>query len=192
MYGILIEQRFAWLTKDLPKEAVAIDIGAYIGDTAIYFASFDKVKMVYAYEPYQSLYKRASKNIKTSKLSDKIKLFNMGVADKDGTYSISGSGDIGSEFKDSNKGIAVKSISLNTILKGKKYVIIKSNSEGSEHKIFTEKSNLSNVYRIHIAYHYGMQRLPEILKSKGFKVKVWEEGKDPSKGDVGTVYARRD
>ncbi|MDE1870220.1 MAG: FkbM family methyltransferase [Candidatus Micrarchaeota archaeon] len=191
LHGIVIEQRFAWLLKGSKKNTIAIDIGAYIGDTAIYFASFGNVKRVYAYEPYRSLYEHAAKNIKISKLSHKIRLFNMGVGDVNSTYNIRDNGDIGSEFKDLGVGTAVKSISLNAVLKDKKNVIIKSNSEGSEHRIFTESSNLNNVYRIHIAYHYGMQKLPEILRSKGFKVRVWEEGNDAAKGKVGTIYARR-
>jgi len=191
LHGIVIEQRFAWLLKNSRKNTIAIDIGAYIGDTAIYFASFDNVKKVYAYEPYPSLYETALKNVGISKLSNKIRLFNAGVGESDRIYNLKNNGDIGSEFKDSNSGAAIRSISLNTVLKGKKNVIIKSNSEGSEYKIFTHASNLKNVYRIHIAYHYGVQKLPEILRSKGFKIRIWKEGTDVSKGEVGTIYAWR-
>jgi FkbM family methyltransferase len=192
LHGIVIEQRFAWLVRNLKKRTVVIDIGAYIGDTAIYFASFDNVKAVYAYEPYKSLYAKAARNIKLSRLDKKIRLLNAGVTDSDIPLRVSPKGDIGSEFVESPGGSnIIRSYSLNTILKGKKNVIIKSNCEGSEYKIFNKDADLRNVYRINIAYHYGLQKLPSTLKSKGFKVKVWREGQDAQKGAVGTIYAWR-
>ncbi|MDE1871047.1 MAG: FkbM family methyltransferase [Candidatus Micrarchaeota archaeon] len=188
LHGIIIEQRFAWLVKGL-KDITVIDIGAFIGDTAIYFASFDNVRRVYAYEPYPSAYGQAKRNIAISGLSEKISLSRTGIGAEDETIRIKGKGDIGSEFKDAKDGKMSSSLSINTILKGKTNVVIKSNSEGSEHKIFNSGANLKNVRRIHIAYHYGTGALPQILKSKGFKIEVRPEGRDPQKGDVGTIYA---
>lgn len=106
-------------------------------------------------------------------------------------YRLKNNGDIGSEFEDSQSGAAIRSVSLNTVLNGKRNVIIKSNSEGSEYRIFTKATDLKNVYRIHIAYHYGVQKLPEILKSKGFRIRIWKEGTDVSKGEIGMIYAWR-
>jgi hypothetical protein len=51
--------------------------------------------------------------------------------------------------------------------------IIKCDVEGAEHEIFTKDANLSNVYRIMIEYHKGVQKLKDIFEEKGFKVKIW-------------------
>ena len=76
--------------------------------------------------------------------------------------------------------------------KTKDNTIIKCDIEGAEHKVFTKDADLTGVYRIQLEYHGGPKDLPEVFKSKGFKVKVdkpWTA--DPILGDVGWLYAYR-
>ena len=65
------------------KNRNVIDIGANVGDTAMYFA-LRGAKHVYAFEPYPYSYKLAIKNIKLNKLQDKITLLNEGCGGKEG------------------------------------------------------------------------------------------------------------
>ena len=49
------------------KDKVVVDIGAYTGDTALYYATKGRAKMVYAYELFPSISKKAEANVRMSK-----------------------------------------------------------------------------------------------------------------------------
>ena len=74
---------YKWL--DVKAKDV-IDVGAYIGDSAIYFA-LRCAKHVYAFEPYPYSYNIAMKNIKLNHLENKITLLNEGCG-KSGSIAI--------------------------------------------------------------------------------------------------------
>jgi len=65
-----------------PRKRVVVNIGASIGDSAIYFA-LKGAKHVYAFEPYPYSYNIAKWNIKKNKLKNKITLVNAGCGSKD-------------------------------------------------------------------------------------------------------------
>ena len=77
-YGIL---------KPFLLDAVVLDIGAYIGDSAIKFI-LEGAKHVYSYEPHPQLYKLADQNIKLNNLGGKITLKNFGVSDNQNDLTI--------------------------------------------------------------------------------------------------------
>ena len=91
-----MKQQYKWL--DVKGKDV-IDIGANIGDSAIYFA-LKGAKHVYAFEPYPYSYYIANKNIRLNGLQDKITLVNQGCGGKkttikiDNTYENVGSTDL--------------------------------------------------------------------------------------------------
>ena len=61
LYVILenfIENQYDWLD---PKDKKVVDIGANIGDTAVYFSKVKKAKKVMAFEPYPYSYNLAKK-----------------------------------------------------------------------------------------------------------------------------------
>lgn len=60
------------------KDKVVIDIGAYIGDTALYFISKGASK-VYAYEPIPLFYELLVRTIKINNLSNRIHPYNYGM-----------------------------------------------------------------------------------------------------------------
>jgi len=60
------------------KGKIVLDIGAFVGDTAVFFGK--KGASVYAYEPSKELYEIAKKNIKLNNIDAKI--FNLGIGDK--------------------------------------------------------------------------------------------------------------
>ena len=67
-------EQYKWL--DVKGKDV-VDVGANVGDTAIYFA-LKGAKHVYAFEPYPYSYNIAKKNIKLNHLEDRITLLNEG------------------------------------------------------------------------------------------------------------------
>ena len=120
------------------KDKTVVDIGANIGDSAMYFALCGAIK-VYAFEPFPYIYNLSKKNIKINNLTEKILLINkaVGVPSKlkiNEDYISAG----GSTLKDFKKGKEIEVISLKNIID--KYNIPKHSSlkidcEGSEYDI---------------------------------------------------------
>ena len=70
-----------------------IDIGANIGDSAIYFAA-KGARHVYAFEPFPSTFECAKNNVEINDLREKITIINAGLSDADGDIAID-AGDLG-------------------------------------------------------------------------------------------------
>jgi FkbM family methyltransferase len=64
--------------------SIVIDIGAYIGDTALYFIHRG-AKRVYAFEPVEKLYIYLLRNVARNSLEDKVIAFNYGAWFKNST-----------------------------------------------------------------------------------------------------------
>lgn len=78
LYDVYYER---FLDKLLPEGVggkMVVDIGAYIGDTATYFA-LSGAKQVIAFEPHPLLYKKLLRNIELNGLSMKVKAINVAV-----------------------------------------------------------------------------------------------------------------
>jgi len=109
-----VEEQFKWL--DVKGKDV-VDVGANIGDTAIYFA-LKGAKHVYAFEPYSYSYNIAKRNIRLNHLEDKITLLNEGcgksgfVTIKEDYENISGT-----DLKKFKEGKKIKIESLDEIVK---------------------------------------------------------------------------
>jgi len=152
-----------------------VDVGANIGDTAIYFA-LKGAKHVYAFEPYPYSYNIAKKNIELNHLKDKITLLNEGcgrsgfVTIKE-DYENTGSTDLKS-FKEGKK---IKIESLDEIVKrfNLKHAALKVDCEGCEYNLILNASDktLHAFDQIIIEYHYGYRNLVKRLRQAGFKVK---------------------
>ncbi|MDE1864962.1 MAG: hypothetical protein KGH77_06090, partial [Candidatus Micrarchaeota archaeon] len=69
--------------------------------------------------------------------------------------------------------------------------IIKCDIEGAEHKLFTYEADLSNVYKMQIEYHFGLKKLPTILKAKGFKIMTHKAANTITAGEYGWIHAWR-
>ena len=68
------------------KGDVIFDIGAYLGDSAIFFANYVKDKgKVYAFEPIKPNYNQLKNNIEFNSLSDIIQIENIGISNRSGT-----------------------------------------------------------------------------------------------------------
>lgn len=196
-YGMLqqtfIREEWRWLIKDLKKHTIAIDVGAYIGDTAVYLAREENIEKIYAYEPFPNLYKEARANVDSSLFGKKIELINKGVGKSAKTIhtpkNYEGTISSSTSELESGSGQKIEIESVANVLKGKKNVIIKADAEGAEGDVI-EYGNLGNVYRIQLEYHDNLDRITKALKEKGFKFRV-EPNNDVKLKDVGYVCAWR-
>jgi len=75
IYDIFIEEDYKFLNV---KDKNVLDIGAFVGDSPIYFI-LKGAKKVYAIEPHPDAYNEMLENIKLNKMEDKIIPINMGI-----------------------------------------------------------------------------------------------------------------
>jgi len=115
-----------------------LDIGAFIGDSPIYFV-LKGAKKVYAIEPHPDAYKEMLENIKLNNMNDKIIPINMGINyEKDYiTISTTTANTQGTLLKQEEKGIKIPAGKLSDIID--KYninaQILKMDCEGCEYDI---------------------------------------------------------
>jgi FkbM family methyltransferase len=156
--GLGIEQ-FVWEEyEELEvKGRDVIDIGACIGDTAIYFA-LKKSRHVYALEPFPASYELARKNVKLNGLGDKITMISV------------------THLKDfaSNRGKKIPVLTLANLVEKYKIKdgILKIDTEGDEYKIIMSSTQkvLRRFSQIELEYHNGYLDLENKLKEAGFDV----------------------
>ena len=168
-----IEEQYNWL--DVKGKNV-IDIGANIGDSAIYFA-LKGAKHVYAFEPYPYSYRIASQNIRLNKLQDRITLQNEGCGRKKGKIKIDTNyTNLGStDLKNFKNGTNINMITLNELIRRFRIIddaILKIDCEGCEYDVLlaAKNSDLRQFKQIQIEYHYGYLNLKGKLEDAGFKV----------------------
>lgn len=186
-----IKQEYGWLYRAIQPNTTLIDLGADIGDMAIFFATNPNVKRVMAYEMLPQNARIARELIEKSPYKKKIHLFNRAVSNSNETIRISK--DIGAtngtslEEAVAGEGFVSKTATLNSILKGLKKVAIKCDIEGMETKIFVG-ANLNEVYAIMLETHdYKHNLILTQLKAKGFKAQLYRK---PIGGNA-LVVARR-
>ena len=154
------------------QDKIVVDIGANIGDTAIYFA-IKGAKKVIALEPFSQNYELAKKNIELNNLTDKIELIQAGCSGISGTIKISSESDGPcSILSEVSEGLEIPLLSLDDIVK--KYNIdsgiLKIDCEGCEQDVILNSSEktLQKFSQIFIEYHYGYKDLKEKLTKLNF------------------------
>ena len=190
-----------------PRKKIVINIGASIGDSAIYFA-LKGAKHIYAFEPYPYSYNIAKWNIKKNKLEDKITLVNAGCGRKDiihipiNTENYISSAAKNFDIKDVSKIKEITILNLEDIINLFKIKegVLEMDCEGCEYSAILESSNktLRKFSRIIIEYHHGYINLVKKLKAAGFEVRYKLPADfeyDPKKivpiTYVGIIYAKR-
>jgi FkbM family methyltransferase len=193
LYETFIEQEYLDLYDAIRPDTELIDIGASIGDTAVYFAMNPNVKKVYSYEPVPALFEIAQQNIASSPFIDKIKLFNIGLGPKHG-YADFDKRYIGEEGIratniriDGYKHVEIQT--LNAVLKGRENIAIKCDCEKIEEYLFDD-ANLDSVYVIELEYHATVNKdhILDVLAKKGFIVRITKE-QHPKQG---LIFAHRE
>jgi FkbM family methyltransferase len=171
--GQFIKNEYGWLNV---KGKTVIDIGANIGDTAIYFA-LKGAKHVYAFEPYPYSYGIATQNVRLNGLEDRITLLNEGCGKEkrkikiDVSYKNFG----GTDLKNFKNGTNINITTLGELVKRfdiSSEAVLKIDCEGCEYGVLlnTENSNLRKFKQIQIEYHYGYLNLKKKLEDAGFNV----------------------
>lgn len=155
------------------KNKIVIDIGANIGDTAIYFA-LRGAKHVYAFEPYPYTYNKAANNIKLNGLEKRITILNEGLGAKADTVRLNkGIAKGGTKLKESSTGKPIKITTIAEVLErfDIKAAQMKIDCEGYEYEILlnARTEDLLHFGQISIEYHYGYINLKRKLESIGFK-----------------------
>jgi FkbM family methyltransferase len=142
-----------------------LDIGAYMGETALYFVIVGHAKKVYTFEPVKSLYDAAAENIKLNKLGNRIKAFNVAIVGK-------AAGRTGNSFDISNSSFAEATLDDICNKLRIKDAVMKIDCEGFEYGILNNASSatLKRFSSMHIEYHYGYVDLVERLRKEGFEV----------------------
>ncbi len=196
--GIFINNEYEFLN---PNECAVIDIGANIGDSAIYMI-MNNAKKVVSLEPYPYSYNLALKNIELNNLKDRITLINGGYG-KDSIIKIDENKitDAGTDLVFSNEGKEIQLYSLKKIIKDFNLdgdLLLKMDCEGCEYNLLNEDSEtLKKFKRIQIEYHYGYEKLVDKLKECNFKIEYTKQRKsyNPSASDpnmiVGFIYAEK-
>jgi FkbM family methyltransferase len=168
-----IDEQYSWLNV---KNRVVIDIGANIGDSAIYFA-LKGAKHVYAFEPYPYSYGLAIRNIRLNGLEDKVTLLNEGCGRKKGKIKIDTSYKNlgGTDLKNFKNGTNIIITTLGKLVKRfgiTEEAVLKIDCEGCEYGVLlgAQDSDLRRFKQIQIEYHYGYLNIKRKLKDSEFKV----------------------
>ncbi len=167
------------------RDKTIIDIGGYIGDTAIFFTS-KGAKKVNIYEINPQIFDTLNENIKINQLQDKITAHNYGISNKSKISDFYSTEKIGSSgtYLNFSKSMKItekrniKLVAFKCILK-EPVDIIKIDCEGCEYEILLSilKDNLYNLINDGIileAHNLDNHRNPEyakeLIKKIGFKV----------------------
>ncbi len=158
---------------------VVLDIGANIGDSAIYFALRGASKVI-GVEPFPDNYEMARKNVALNNFSGRISVMLAGCSANAGYIDISDgfeSGIASHTYDDNYKpGTRVPSLTLESILKEYNIqdgeTILKMDCEGCEYDTILSASDalLRHFSHMLIEYHKGYKDLKERLEKSDFEV----------------------
>ncbi|MGC9133367.1 MAG: FkbM family methyltransferase [Nanopusillaceae archaeon] len=158
------------------KDKVVLDIGAYVGDSSIYFIR-KGARKVYVYEAVKDFYEILLKNIELNDLQDKIIPINKGIdCNKGENYikiNINNRGESGSEY--GNYKIELTSIKdvFEEIYNKEEEFVTKMDCEGCEYSLLCLPDEVLKYSREYIIEIHGS---PQVLISKflrnGYKMKI--------------------
>lgn len=181
----------------LHKDSKVADIGAFIGDTAIYFAI--QGAKVYSYEPQKEAYRLALENIKLNGLQERVQIYNIAVTSDgrklrfdESNEKISG---MFSATKENKNFQEKKSVSIKSVLKKEKFWdLLKIDIEGGEYELLSylmkNKKDLKKIKALvveleDIPHHREeINKFIEILKKQSYEV-------DYRFGYLGVLYAKK-
>jgi FkbM family methyltransferase len=161
IYQVFEEEDYKFLNV---KDKNVLDIGAFVGDSAIYFI-LKGAKKVYAIEPHPGAFKEMIDNIKLNNMEDKIIPINIGISyDNDYIFIPKGKVNIeGSLFRSEGNGIKIPAGKLSDIIE--KYnidaQILKMDCEGCEYDIILKDyDTIKEFDEIGFEYHAYNTKIP--------------------------------
>ncbi len=209
-YGEFARGDHYFVVQDLLPGTTALDIGASVGETAIYMATWPEVSEVLAYEPFPRVFAEAAKNVKLASINPiykKIRLFNAAVANEDGFVELPdlGAYDESHGLQDAigfgarrSAGVKVRAFSFSGILKRlrsqRRKAVLKMDIEGGEKTLFNGPLDFSMVYRVMVEYHCRsnaeIKHIEDRLRDGRFNVSTERIAKDQKFGVyLGNIYA---
>jgi FkbM family methyltransferase len=164
-------------------DAVVVDIGAFIGDTALYFAERGAYRVL-AYEPFGVNFARARANIELSGAADRISLVNAGVGATSRTLVAAGGNRPSPELTTSpaDHGQEVRLLSFADVLAeavavaGGRRLVCKLDCEGAEFDILLGAplpKEFAQVSQVMMETHRrSPDPIKELLEQEGFSVRI--------------------
>ncbi len=180
---------------------VVVDIGAALGDTAIFFA-LKGARKIYGYELNKRHYEIALKNIALNNLQDIIDIEYCGIAGRKiaDTNPVLGalmSADDAKHVNEAN----FKTLDALALEHDLSNAVLKIDVDGFEYEILNSvsKETLRRFEYIFLEYHFGVQGIRHILSDAGFDVSITEITKvhiaahpgDFKDMDIGLLAAKR-
>jgi FkbM family methyltransferase len=161
-------------------QKVVLDVGAYNGDSAIYFAK-KGARLVIGLEPDPRSLELAKENIKLNNLQDRVKLLNVALSTRTGESKLGLNAEtpnisqIAETTSMPDGGLEVETVTVEEIMKRfklQKIDFLKMNCEGCEYGIIrTLPANaLDSINEIILEFHNGPLDIPKILSKHGFTI----------------------
>ena len=162
IWDVFIDEQYIYLNV---KDKNVLDIGAFVGDSPIYFI-LKGAKKVYAIEPHPDAYNEMIENIKLNNMEDKIIPINMGISYNSDYVTINVKDIpivISALFNSNNKGIKISAGKLSDIIE--KYNInaqvLKMDCEGCEYDIILKDyDTIKEFDEIEFEYHVDRTKIP--------------------------------
>lgn len=160
------------------EDAVVVDVGAFIGDSSIFFAR-NGAKTVVAFEPTPPLFAILTKNVALNGYERVIHTKNEAISDSYGVtkirYNPDAPGSSSVTLSEGSHVFTVPSIPLSEVINDLgKVDLLKMDCEGCEHKVLSEARRghvLKHVRMIIVEVHHEVRSLLDLLQNEGFKLK---------------------
>lgn len=170
------------------KKGILLDIGSNIGNHTLYFFKNNIIKSAYCFEPVKDTFQILQKNIEINNLQNKVKLFNIGVGESQGTaqiasYNKSNTGS--SQLKISNKG-DIPIIAIDEINFEQNISLVKIDVEGFELSVIKGMLNTLKIHKPLIFIEIRNQFFEEIiahLQALGYEFKKIDDDGDYEVGN---------
>ncbi len=178
-----------------------LDIGASIGDSAIFWA-LHGAKSIIALEPYPFTYAAAAKNVHANGFNKQIRMLNEACRARSGCIRISRNfqNTTRNALKHFDSGKRVKITTLKALVHryGLREAVLKIDCEGYEYEIIERASRdtLRKFSSIMLEYHHGYRTIERKLVDSSFRVRhtapfYMERVDDKKKVLCGMIYAER-
>ena len=191
----------------IAEPSVILDIGGFMGISALYYANQYKNKKIHVYEPVPYNYNFIKRNIYLNDLENRVFSHQKAVFDSNSTEELTFTTDLsdlgGSALVKSHKKplkgelpgtsiISVKTVALNDILSeiDSDQIFMKMDIEGAEYQILynSDKDLIRKCSSMILEYHFrdnekrNGQSLRKYLESIGYEVSVIPDAKKPVLG----------
>lgn len=160
------------------NQKVVVDVGAYNGDSAIYFARRG-ARLVVALEPDPRSLELARENIKLNNLEDKVKLLNAALSTRTGESRLGVNAEtpnitqFAGQSTTEDDTLEVQTVTVEEIMKRfdlHNIDFLKMNCEGCEYGIIRTlpPNAFESISEITLEFHNGPLDIPKILSKHGY------------------------